>query len=256
MGNKLLDLWKAGRTACGVWCYVDSDLSMEMAAAEGCDYVLIDLQHGVIDMAKAIGMTRASQFHGASPIIRVPHCDAEAIGKAADGGAAAVMVPMVEDAETARQLVRAVNYPPKGGIRSFGPIRSGLLAGTVDLDALSDVATIAMIETAKGVAQAQAIAGTPGLSAIYIGSVDLSISLGIGPKVVHDDPRFVDAIAAVRQACDAAGIVAGIHCSNGEVAARYAGQGFPMVTATTDIDLIRFGAKREIDAARSQAANG
>jgi 4-hydroxy-2-oxoheptanedioate aldolase len=254
MNNKLLALWNDKRTASGVWCYIDSDLSMEMAAAEGCDYVLIDLQHGVIDMAQAITMTRASQFHGTNPIIRVPHCDPEAIGKALDGGAAGVMIPMVESADTARDLVRAAHYPPQGGIRSFGPIRSMLLHKSIELDVIGQPATIAMIETVKGVEQAVAIARTPGLSAIYIGSVDLSISLGLGPKVMHDDARFKDAIGSVKRACDDAGIVAGIHCSNGEIAAKYAAQGYRMVTAATDIDLIRFGAKREIDAARATAA--
>lgn len=250
MRKSLKELWADNAVACGIWCYINNDLSMEMASAEGCDYVLIDLQHGVADMSHAISMVRAAQFHGANPIIRVPHCDAEQIGKALDGGAGAVMVPMVESGEVARDFIRATCYPPNG-IRSIGPIRASLLRGTYDLDVLSDVSTIAMIETVKGLEAVDEIAQTPGLSAIYIGSVDLSISLGLGPKMIPDNEKFIRAIATIKAACDKAGIVTGIHCSNGTIASQYVRQGYRMVTVATDIDLVRYGAKRDLELARS-----
>ena len=250
MSKPVVVLWRRREVACGVWCYLNNDLAMEMSAAQGCDYVLVDLQHGVADISQAIHMVRASQFHGANPIVRVPHCDIEMIGKVLDGGAAGVMVPMVESAEVAAQLVSACRYPPHG-IRSYGPVRASLLRGTMDPDVLGDVAAIAMIETVKGLEAAEEIASTPGLSAIYIGSVDLSISLGIGPKMPSEDKRFLDAVARIKKACDAAGIAVGLHCPNGEVAGAYARNGYRMVTVATDIELLKAGARREIEAARA-----
>lgn len=250
MSNALVEMWRRKEVACGVWCYLNNDLAMEMSAAQGSDYVLVDLQHGVADISQAIHMVRASQFHGTNPIVRVPHCDVEMIGKVLDGGAAGAMVPMVESADVAARLVQACRYPPHG-IRSFGPVRASLLRGTMDPEVLSDVAAIAMIETVKGVEAVDEIARTPGLSAIYIGSVDLSISLGLGPKMPSEDKRFLDAVATIKKACDAAGIVVGLHCQNGTVAGAYAKAGYRMVTVATDIDLIKAGARREIEAARA-----
>lgn len=250
MKNALVEMWRRKEVAYGVWCYLNNDLAMEMSAAQGCDYVLVDLQHGVADIAQAIHMVRAAQFHGANPLVRVPHCDIEMIGKVLDGGAAGAVVPMVESAETAAQLVQACRYPPHG-MRSYGPVRASLLRGTMDPEVLGDVAAVAMIETVKGLDAVEAIANTPGLSAIYIGSVDLSISLGIGPKMPSDDKRFVAAIATVKKACDAAGIAVGLHCPNGEVAGSFAKAGYRMVTVATDIELLKAGAKRELDAART-----
>jgi 4-hydroxy-2-oxoheptanedioate aldolase len=248
--NALVEMWRRKEVAYGVWCYLNNDLAMEMSAAQGCDYVLVDLQHGVADIAQAIHMVRAAQFHGANPLVRVPYCDVEMIGKVLDGGAAGAVVPMVESAETAAKLVQACRYPPHG-VRSYGPVRASILRGTMDPDVLGDVAAVAMIETVKGLDAAEAIAHTPGLSAIYIGSVDLSISLGLGPKMPSDDKRFVDAVARVKKACDAAGIAVGLHCPNGEVAGAYAKAGYRMVTVATDIELLKAGAKRELDAARA-----
>jgi 4-hydroxy-2-oxoheptanedioate aldolase len=251
LSNNLVEMWRRGETACGIWCYLNNELAMEMSGSPGPDYVLVDLQHGVAGISEAIHMVRASQFHGTNPIVRVPHCEPELIGKMLDGGAAGIMVPMVESGETAAKMVEACRYPPQGGIRSFGPVRAALLQGTTSLDVLSDVAAIAMIETVKGVEAAEEIANTPGLSAIYIGPVDLSISLGLGPAMPSDNPLFLDAVAKVKKACDAAGIVIGMHCQNGEVAGAFARDGFRMLTVATDIDLVKVGAKRELEAARA-----
>lgn len=253
MKSSLVEMWRRREVAYGVWCYLNNDLAMEMSAAQGCDYVLVDLQHGVADIAQAIGMVRAAQFHGANPLVRVPQCDVEMIGKVLDGGAAGAVVPMVEDAGIAARLVEACRYPPHG-IRSYGPVRSSILRGTMDPAVLGDVAAVAMIETVKGLEAVEAIANTPGLSAIYIGSVDLSISLGIGPKMPSGDKRFVDAVATVKKACDKAGIAVGLHCPNGEVAGTYARAGYRMVTVATDIELLKAGARHELDAARATFA--
>lgn len=247
--NPLVEMWRRQEVAFGVWCYLNNDLAMEMAASQGCDYALVDLQHGVADMSQVIGMVRAAQFHGTNPLIRVPHCDIEMIGKSLDGGAAGVVVPMVESAEVAARLVQACRYPPHG-VRSYGPVRASILRGTMDPDVLSDVAAVAMIETIKGLEAVDEIAHTEGLSAIYIGSVDLSISLGLGPQMPSDDKRFVDAITTVKKACDAAGIAVGLHCPNGAVAKIYADAGYRMVTVATDIELLKAGVKHELNMAR------
>lgn len=246
----LTEMWRNQQTAFGVWCYLNNDLAMEMISSQGCDYTLIDLQHGVADISQAISMVRAAQFHGTNPLIRTPSCDIEMIGKALDGGAAGIVVPMVESAETAAQMVQACSYPPHG-IRSFGPVRASILQKTMEPSVLGTVASIAMIETVKGLEAVEAIANTQGLSAIYIGSVDLSISLGIGPKMPSDDKRFVNAIAAIKQACDKAGIAVGLHCPNGKDAASYAQKGYKMITVATDIELLKNGVSQELSIARS-----
>lgn len=245
----LTDMWRNRETAFGAWCYLNNDLAMEMIASQGCDYALIDLQHGVADISQAISMVRAVQFHGTNPLIRTPFCDTEMIGKALDGGAEGIVVPMVESAETAAKLVQACCYPPHG-IRSYGPVRASILRGTMDPVALGDVASIAMIETVKGLEKADEIANTKGLSAIYIGSVDLSISLGIGAKMPSNDTRFVEAIATIKASCDKAGIAVGLHCPDGVTAKFYAQAGYKMITVATDIELLKNGLKRELSAAR------
>ena len=109
--------------------------------------------------------------------MRVGANDAAPIGRALDAGAAGVIVPLVNTAEEAARAVAASRYPP-AGIRSYGPGRSLAGVGPLATEINDAVTVLAMIETAEGLANVEAIAATPGLDGLYIGPSDLTIGLG------------------------------------------------------------------------------
>jgi 4-hydroxy-2-oxoheptanedioate aldolase len=90
-----------------------------------------------------------------------------------------------------------------------------------------------MIETRAGLEVAEEIAATPGLDGIYVGPSDLALSLGLQPTIRLEHAAVLDALEAVRAACAAAGIVAGVHCLAAEDVPEQAGR-FAMVTAGGD----------------------
>jgi 4-hydroxy-2-oxoheptanedioate aldolase len=109
-----------------------------------------------------------------------------------------------------------------------------------------------MVETREGLDQLEEIAATPGLDGIYIGPADLSLALGRTPGAGGD--VLQEAIARVRETCDAHGLIAGMHCNGGSAAQAYAAEGFRMITVGVDSSLFKYTIARELDEARAAGA--
>src|SRR5690348_17893295 len=117
-----------------------------------------------------------------APLVRVARNGAAEIGTALDAGAVGVIVPLVETAEEARQAVDAARYPPQGN-RSGGGVRPLMDFKRYVPAANEHVLVAVMIETKRGVANAAAIAATPGVDMVFIGTGDLALSLGVFPDL-------------------------------------------------------------------------
>lgn len=247
--NPLAAAWREGRTTFGVWCTIPSSVSTELTAALGFDYVCVDMQHGAISYPTAVPMLQAARAAGTAAVARVQYNDPGEIMKILDAGAIGVLVPLVNTAEEAARAVAACRYPPVGN-RSYGPVRAGVVTGSVDPADLGQVLCLVMVETAEGLANVDEIASTPGVDGIYVGPSDLSLALGLPPGYEHAEREHVDAIESIRDACARHGIVAGIQCDSGPLAARRRAQGFQMVTVGIDASFMRTLAGQELAAAR------
>jgi 4-hydroxy-2-oxoheptanedioate aldolase len=128
--------------------------------------------------------------------------------------------------------------------------------GSADPDVLGgDALCLAMIETREGIDNLDEIAATPGLDGLYVGPSDLSLALGLPPRAIAVDPgedrqALADAIERVREACEANGLIPGMHCAAGQAAARYANDGFKLLTVGVDTSLYKATIRRELDTAR------
>jgi 4-hydroxy-2-oxoheptanedioate aldolase len=202
-----------------------------------------------------VSMFHATQAGGAVPLARLAWNEPWLIMRALDLGAAGVILPLIDTAAEARKAVESCRYPPVGR-RSYGPVRAELVMGSTAPDDIGgDALCVAMIETREGIDNVEEIATTPGLDGLYIGPSDLSIAVGLPPgrlteELGEDRKPLADAIERIRQACEANGLVAGIHCGSGEAAARYAEQGFRLITVGVDTTLFRATIGHELNAAR------
>jgi 4-hydroxy-2-oxoheptanedioate aldolase len=248
--------WRAGDVSYGLWTAIPDPFAAELSALSGLDYICVDQQHGVMDYSDLVSLLPAIERHGVLPITRVPANEPWLIGRSLDAGAMGVVVPMVSTAEQAAAAVAACRYSPHG-IRSFGPIRAVIAAGSSDPRQLESVLCVVMVETVEGLANVEAIAATPGVDAIYVGPADLALSLGLEPKLEATEPRHAEAIAAIQKACTQSGIAAGIQCSDGAAARLQAQAGFQMVTVAKDSALLQAAVRRELRVARGgDAATG
>jgi 4-hydroxy-2-oxoheptanedioate aldolase len=248
-GRRLRAKWDAGEPTFGLWAAIPSSLTAEMAAAAGYDYVCVDLQHGLSDDPTMVSMFQATVAAGSTPLARVAWNEPWLIMRALDFGAAGVIVPMVGSGAEALRAVQACRYPPEGN-RSYGPVRAELTVGSAaPAELAAAVLCFAMVETRDGLDRLEEIAGTPGLDGIYIGPADLSLALGLPPRATGGQ-RLEDAIARVRDACHAHGLIAGIQCSAGTGAQARAAEGFKLVTAGMDSSLLKSAISRELAEAR------
>jgi 2-keto-3-deoxy-L-rhamnonate aldolase RhmA len=179
--------------------------------------------------------------------VRVPANEPAWIGRALDGGAIGIVVPHVDTAEDARRAVDAARYAPAGS-RSL----SGLLpqlsyrplpAPEVMRQAEALTLVVALIETRAAIDQVEAIAATPGLDALQVGTNDLSVSLGVPGEVEH--PKVQDAVRRTVEACRRHGKIAAVGGAYRESALRlYAGLGIRLMLVGNDLALL-MGAMRE-----------
>src|SRR5437667_11392048 len=121
-------------------------------------------------------MLQALRWSEAAVVVRVPFNSTPWPGKAFDAGADAVVIPMVNDRDDAETAVAACRYAPEG-VRSFGPVRAGMLIGDDAPAANRRVMCFVMIESVRAVESADAICSTAGLDGVYIGPADLAVSM-------------------------------------------------------------------------------
>jgi 4-hydroxy-2-oxoheptanedioate aldolase len=229
--------WQAGKAAIGAFIFTRLDpVAMEALGRQGYDYIVIDMQHGLMGFSDALAMLQALSVGTATPIVRVAANDPALIGQALDAGALGVIVPMVNTAEEAARAVAACRYAPEGS-RSFGAFRASIAYGAdYHLHANARVLCIPMVETVQALDNIEAIAAVPGVSAIYVGPNDLSLTMGL-PAAVDNGGAFPAALARIVSVCRAHGVVPGIH-ANVNLAAKRAKDGFQMITVSGDLEAL------------------
>jgi 4-hydroxy-2-oxoheptanedioate aldolase len=240
--NKLRDIWESGKHANNCWLSLGSVFAAEMIAHQGWDSVTIDLQHSPADFRDMLAMLTAISTTDCVPIVRVPENSPGDIGRVLDAGAYGVMCPTINTAEEASRFVSAARYHPMG-TRSVAPYRAALYGGGDYVGRANEtILTLAQIETAKGLANVEAIAKTPGLDMLFVGPSDLGLTLGTPGKPNPTENVTLDAIDRILAAAHAAGITAGIFGTTAAFAQSMLAKGFDLVTVTTDGTLLEAGA--------------
>jgi len=253
--NPILERWRRGEPVYSGWVSSGEPLIASFLGTAPFDEILADMQHGTVEVGHLPALFAAIEARGIAPAARVRANDTALIGRVLDLGALSVMVPMVESGEEARRAVAACRYAP-GGSRSLGPLRAMTTMASEDPAELAKVACVVQVETARGLANVDEIAATPGLDAIFIGPGDLALSLGLYAAGVAADERtrrLEAAQAEILAATQRHAIVAGIITANGTQARARVEQGFRLVGLTSDLGLLMDGGALELARARGSA---
>ena len=181
---------EAGRIVTGLILFSGSPMIVELAAAAGTDFVIVDMEHSALDLDACAHVIRAADAAGITPFVRVPLVDAALIKKLLNMGAAGIAVPHANRDNCAAAL-RAVRYAPDGERGACAIVRSaGYAPGDWDAHvrrANSEVMVIPLLEDRETIEDFEALAAMPGLELFFIGPTDLSISLGV-PHTTFDEP--------------------------------------------------------------------
>ena len=237
----------SGAASRGVWCQDASPGTVARLAQSGFDWVCLDAQHGVYGRAELIEVARAYPFAAAELVVRVPSCDFAAIGAALDVGATTVIVPQIESAAEAERAVAATYYPPRGD-RSWGPIGRTWGRTTAGPEgANAEITCAVMIESAVALEQVEAIAVVPGVSQLFVGPHDLSLSLGTTVEALLTDDSVGSALARIAAAAAAHGLVVGAFAGIPEVAVRFRDRGISCLAVATDLWLLARGVEAALN---------
>lgn len=244
----------AGQCALCAWIGINDPAVPEQLAREGYDSVVLDMQHGAIDVAGAMRGVGAAALAGKPAIVRIPVGDFATASRVIDAGAAAIIAPMINSGADARLFADFMKYPPVGK-RSWGPraalTHSGLIGPAYLHSANAITLAIAMVETSEALDALDEILSVPGIDGVFVGPSDLSIALNRGGTV---DPHGADVDAALTKVSERAhahGKFAAAFCFDGKRARELAGRGFRLCSVSTNSLLLRAAARAELAAARA-----
>jgi len=240
--NRVKELWREGKAAVGTWMVLGSPITAEILARMGFDWVVIDTEHGAIDIGTMQSIIQTVNATDAVPMVRVPWNDPALIKRALDAGAWGLVIPMVNSREEAMRAVQATRYPPQG-IRSYGGPRARLYGGVDYFEhANEEIALIVQIEHIEAVNHVDEILSVEGVDAYFIGPSDLAISMGIKPGLDQTNPDHVAAITKVIEAGKKHGVPGGLHVGSAEAVNERIAQGCQFIALSSDEGFLRGGA--------------
>jgi 4-hydroxy-2-oxoheptanedioate aldolase len=202
----------SGEWTPGTWLNLGSSLTAEIAGKAGFDWLLVDLEHGMGDHHELVTQLQAIDATPAVPVVRIAWNDPVQFKRVLDLGVSGVMAPMVNNADEARRAAAAMRYPPEG-IRGVAKMNRatdfGPGFGEYFKKANSHLLTIVQIETKAAIGNLDEIAAVEGVDVLFVGPLDLSVSLGVPDQFDHAlvQDALAKVVAASRKAKKAPGIL-------------------------------------------------
>lgn len=237
---------RAGEAVVGTMvCEMRSPSVAEMLAAAGMDFFLLDTEHSPAGMETVADICRGARGAGIPCIVRVPAHTSEYVSRTLDIGADGLMLPRVDTAEQAAQIIRWAKYPPLGGRgmalggahRDYRPAPDAREA----LDECNErTVVLIQIESREAVANLDAICRVPAIDVLLIGPTDLSGSYGKPGQL--DDPEVEDAMAQVVAAGKRHGIATGLHPGSMDQCLKWRDRGMTFLPCGSDVGMIVGGA--------------
>lgn len=250
--NPLRRRFQAKETSYGLWVSTESPSITEVAVAMGLDWVCVDMEHGHLDFHEVMDHVRAVRGSETAVVVRVPEIQMSPIKRALDIGAHGIIFPYAQSLEEVERGFRYGRYPPRGvrGISGERAVKWGLGMQEYLRDADEETLIIPLIETRGAVEAIDGILNIPGLEAIFFGPADLSASYGY--KGEWEGPGVGERILEVRAKAEAKGIAAGVLSRSPQETVLRRDQGFRLISLGTDINLMIYGIRENLEAAGRQ----
>lgn len=246
MSNPFKAAISRGEQQIGLWLSLADPYATELCATAGFQWMLIDGEHAPNDVRSMLPALQAAAAYASHPVVRVVQGDTALIKQVLDIGAKTVLVPMVDTAEQAATMARAMRYPPLG-VRGVGSAVArvsqwGLRSNYLN-EANDEVCLLVQAETTTAIANLEAICATDGVDGVFIGPADLAASMGHRGNPGHPEVQATidEAIRRITRAGKAAGTLT----SDTAAARHYLEIGARFVAVGIDTSLLA-GATRKL----------
>ncbi len=223
-------------------CFSNADMA-ELIGLMGFDCLWICTEHTQIDASLLKDMIRAARVSGMDCMIRIGQNSYDDIMRFLEMGANGVMIPHLQDAEHAQEIVRRAKFPPIGE-RGIDGISADAEFGLMPIEeyvkqANDETFIVVQIENRHTLENIESIAKIEGIDVLFVGPADLSLSLGIAGKVKH--PKIFEVIERVVRACEGTSSVCGTPYIDKEYCKKLMDIGVKFFTGISDNRVIREG---------------
>jgi 4-hydroxy-2-oxoheptanedioate aldolase len=215
----------AGKPQIGLWSSLCSNVSVEIIAGSGFDWILIDTEHVPNEPPMVLSQLQAAVGGTATPIVRVAWNDAVLIKRHIDIGVQTFLVPFVQNAEEARRAVAATRFPQFGGVRGYTSMsRANKFGRVTDYHprAQEEICVLVQVETRVALQQVEADMG-------FVGN--------------PSHPRVLEVIAETIERIKSAGKAPGILTSVESEIQRWLGIGALFIAVGSDVGILARGSE-------------
>lgn len=246
-----------GQRQIGLWQALANPYTAEICAGAGFDWLLFDGEHAPNDIPAMVAQLQAVAPYPSHPVARLPCGDTALIKQYLDIGFQTLLIPFVDTALQASDLVRATRYPPRG-VRGIGVGLSRAARWNRSPryleEADEDICLLVQIETVAGLENLEAIADLDGVDGIFIGPADLSAALGYRGQPDH--PVMVETIRRAIHMARAGGKAVGTLALDEVGFGRAVEAGCTFIAVGTDVSLLARSSERLAALRGAKAADG
>ena len=225
----------------GTFVKTASSAVMEILALAGMDFVVADAEHAPLDRRDIDLIALAGRASGLPVLVRTPTDEASTLLNALDLGVCGLVVPHVDTAAQAREVVARMRY--RNGARGFSSSPRSAGYGSVGMKKLlaqgDEALVVCQIESPMAVELSGQIAAVDGVHALFIGRADLALSMGFDETAAPDVDLAVDNVIAT---CKAQGKIVVMAVGNAAERDRFVARGADWVVVGSDQSFLREGA--------------
>lgn len=234
---------EAGESVLGVTITTPGIETAALCATLGFDFLWVEMEHSPVTLESLRAIVLATRALPAAVFARVPAIELWTAKRVMDQGVTGVIFPFASTPERARTAAAACRYPPHGKRGSGAGLAMNTWPDPGDYYDSADrnMMTIVVIEEAQAVENIEEIAATPGIDVLFIGTSDLSFSLGLRGR--QNELLLEQAIAKIVAAAKRHGKYLGRPAGSPELVANYRERGFQFFQSQTELGLMRLGAK-------------
>ncbi|SDI35267.1 aldolase/citrate lyase family protein [Lutimaribacter saemankumensis] len=236
-----------GERVIGCWAGFADPYATEILGTAGFDWLVIDGEHAPNDLRSIMAQLVALKGAHSHPVVRLPMGETWAIKQVLDAGAQTLLIPLIESADQARDLVRAMRYPPEG-IRGAGAAlaRASEFSGIPDYVATANdqMCLLVQVETRAGMEALDEILAVEGVDGVFIGPADLAADMGHPGN--SGAPEVVEAIRDGLGRIAASDKAAGILAVDDKVAQDYAAWGAQFLAVGIDVVMLAKAARQTV----------
>lgn len=211
---------------------------IEVMGYAGFDFVILDLEHGPNSVQTTQGLIRAAEVVGLPAVVRVKEDNLSVIGEVLDIGATGVQVPQVNDAATAKRIIRAAKFAPlgqRGVCRFVRAARYSSMDRFQYFREANEALVIVHIEGREGLAGLSGVLEVEGIDVVFIGPYDLSQSLGVPGHVEHES--VMAAMKRIVADCSRKGVAVGTFVETPQGARKWRSLGVRYLSYSVDVGL-------------------